>query len=101
MLLFLNICFSPQAPVLRRLRPRLPHVLPGAAHQGAARGVLELQALPGAVPQEAVKEKEPSSLASEARLIPYYTVKQYRLLKVLYSRAYLRILSFFYVFFFA
>jgi hypothetical protein len=40
------------AAVLRRLRPRLPHVLPGASAGHAARGLLVVRALSQAVPPQ-------------------------------------------------
>ena len=50
--------FSSTAALLRRLRPRLPHVLPRPAHQGAAGGVMELQDLHPEVPLQALKGRE-------------------------------------------
>ena len=41
-----------QAPVLWRLRPRLPHVLPRTAHEGGARGILELPHLYRDIPHQ-------------------------------------------------
>jgi len=43
---------SVAAALLRRLRPRLPHVLPDAAAEGAPGGLLELQGVHRALPQE-------------------------------------------------
>ena len=42
------------AAVLRRLRPRLPHLLPQPAHEDRAGGLLELRHLRGDLPQEVI-----------------------------------------------